>query len=125
MTKARGEKGRLGEELAARHLTVRGYRILARNFRVACGEIDIVAEDRGTLVFVEVKTRCGLEFGGPAEALTSRKQRQISRVALTYLSQRQLLSAPARFDVVTVLLAKGAEPRVELIANAFDLALPA
>ncbi len=122
MTKARGEKGRHGEDLAAQYLARQGYRIIQKNFRAPCGEIDIIAEDKGVWVFVEVKTRTGLGFGPPAESVTYRKRQQISKTALVYLSQQRLLNAPARFDVVAVLLIKGAEPQIELMKNAFDLA---
>ena len=122
MTKARGEKGRYGEDLAAKFLTRHGYRIIQLNYRASCGEVDIVAQDKDTLVFVEVKTRTGTGFGSPAEAVTHRKRQQISKTALVYLSQQRLLNEPARFDVVAVLLRKDAEPLIELIKNAFDLA---
>jgi len=121
MTKANNEKGRRGEDLAAQYLTRQGYRILTQNFRVACGEVDIIAQDRDSLVFVEVKTRTGQGFGSPAEAVTYRKRQQISKTALVYLSQQGLLNQPARFDVVAILLRNNAEPHIELIRNAFDL----
>ncbi|MDD5758315.1 MAG: YraN family protein [Desulfobulbaceae bacterium] len=122
MTKARVEKGRQGEALAAQYLTRHGYQIIQKNFRVSCGEIDIIAHDKDALVFVEVKTRTGAGFGPPAEAVTCRKRQQISRTALVYLSQRRLLDVSARFDVVSVVLREGAEPQIELIKNAFELA---
>lgn len=121
MTKANNEKGRRGEELAAQYLTRQGYRILTQNFRVACGEVDIIAQDRDALVFVEVKTRTGHRFGSPAEAVTFRKRQQISKTALVYLSQQGLFNQPARFDVVAILLRNDAEPHIELIRNAFDM----
>lgn len=121
MTKANNEKGRRGEELAAQYLTRQGYRILTQNFRVACGEVDIIAQDRDSLVFVEVKTRTGPCFGSPAEAVTFRKRQQISKTALVYLSQQGLFNRPARFDVVAILLRNNAEPHIELIRNAFDM----
>ncbi len=121
MTKARGETGRQGEELAVQHLTRQGYRIIARNFRVSCGEVDIIAQDNGVLVFIEVKTRTGSGFGSPAESVTFRKRQQISKTALVYLGQHKLTDSPARFDVVSVSLIQGAEPRIEVIKNAFDL----
>ena len=122
MTKARGEKGRRGEELAVQYLARHGYRIIQQNYRASCGEVDIIAKDKDALVFVEVKTRTGSGFGSPAEAVTYRKRQQISKTALVYLSQHRLLNEPARFDVVSVLLSKGAEPHIELITNAFELA---
>jgi putative endonuclease len=121
MTKTRGYTGRYGEELAARYLVRRGYRIVVQNYRVPCGEVDIIAQDGEVLVFVEVKTRTGQGFGAPAEAVTYRKRQQISKAALTYLGQQRLLDRPARFDVVSVLLGNGSEPQIEIIKNAFDL----
>lgn len=122
MTKARGDKGRRGEDLAAQYLARLGYRIIEQNYRAPCGEVDIIAKDQGTLVFVEVKTRTGVGFGTPAEAVTHRKRQQISKAALVYLSQQRLLTEAARFDVVSVLLRTGEDAQVELIKNAFDLA---
>lgn len=121
MTKARGEKGRRGEELAAEFLISQGYQVVTRNFRAPCGEIDIIAKDKGTLVFVEVKARSSLGYGLPAEAVTYRKQRQIAKAALVFLGQAGAMNRPARFDVVSVVLASGGPPRIELIKNAFDL----
>jgi len=117
----RGEKGRYGEELAAQFLLKQGYQVVARNYRAPCGEIDIIAQDAGTLVFIEVKTRSSLGYGLPAEAVTLRKQRQIAKAAWVFLDQAGAINRPARFDVVSVVLASGGPPRIELIKNAFDL----
>ena len=114
-------KGRYGEDLAAQYLARHGYRIILQNYRVPCGEVDIIAKDKEVLAFVEVKTRTGSGFGSPAEAVTYRKRQQISRTALVYLSQQGWLNEPARFDVVSVLFGPDIEPRIELIKNAFDL----
>lgn len=122
MTKTRLAKGRYGEELAAQYLIRQGYRILQKNFRVSCGEVDIIAQDKEVLAFVEVKTRAGTGFGLPAEAVTFRKRQQISRTALVYLSQNRLQNVSARFDVVSVMLRNDAEPQIEVIKNAFELA---
>lgn len=81
MTEARLQLGRQGEELAARHLEQRGFRIVARNYRTPIGELDIIARDRRHLLFVEIKTRRGMVFGAPAEAVGAHKQRQIVRAA--------------------------------------------
>jgi len=78
-------KGRIGEDLAASFLIKEGYKVLERNFRCAIGEIDIVALDKGTLTFVEVKTRSSGKFGLPEEAVTRRKQHQISKAAQFYI----------------------------------------
>jgi len=102
-----------------------GYKILYRNFRGRRGgEIDIVCRDRDTLVFVEVKTRAGEDFGRPIDAVDREKQIRISRGGLAWL---RLLDNPDilfRFDVVEVLLSDDAKPRLELIQNAFQLPKP-
>ncbi len=95
--------GAVYEEKACAFLKEKGLRIVEKNFRVRQGEIDIVARDRATLVFVEVKYRKNAAKGLPEEAVDFKKQRQISRVALFYLSLRRLpLSTPCRFDVVAI-----------------------
>ncbi len=110
--------GPLGEELAARFLKRKGYKILERNYRCPFGEVDIVALHRGTLVFVEVKTRKSLAFGHPAEAVDLRKQRRLQRIASCYLGQRRLGDIPVRFDVVALSLGENRE--FDLIQNAFS-----
>jgi putative endonuclease len=114
-----------GEKLACRFLRRNGYKILYRNFRGRSGgEIDIVCRERDTLVFVEVKTRTREDFGRPFDAVNRDKQKRISRGGLAWL---RLLDDPDilfRFDVVEVILAKEAEPRLELLRNAFELSEP-
>ncbi len=113
--------GRQGEELAGRFLARQGYRLLARNYRTRLGEIDIVAEEGRTVVFVEVKTRRAHDCGHPAEAVTPAKCRQISKAALQFLGETGREGQEARFDVVAVTLPLAAPPEIELIRNAFDL----
>jgi putative endonuclease len=120
MTRNRLALGKKGEELAAAKLTAMKYRILERNYRCPLGEMDIIAREKGSLVFVEVKTRATRDFGGPAAAVHEKKQRQLSRVALLYLNHKKIRGVPARFDVVAVDLS-GFEPKIEVIQNAFDL----
>ena len=120
MTQERLSLGKKGEDLAIAQLRALRYKIIERNFKCALGEIDIIAQEKDTLVFVEVKTRRTEDFGGPAAAVNQRKQRQLSRVALTYLNQKKLAEMPARFDVVAVELIPPA-PRIEVIRNAFEL----
>jgi putative endonuclease len=121
LSEKRGILGRTGEDLAAAFLQKAGYTILIRNYRQKCGEIDIIAEVKGTLVFVEVKTRNSMSYGSPFAAVTKQKQRQISRVAQDYLARHRLFDWPARFDVVSILMDKDRPPVIELLANAFDL----
>ena len=117
--------GTRGERLAARHLRRRGFKILYRNFRGRQGgEIDLICRDGDTLVFVEVKTRTREDFGRPLEAVNRQKQRRLSLGGLAWL---RLLGNPDilfRFDVVEVMMAEAAPPRIELIRNAFQLAEP-
>ena len=110
--------GRRGEEIAARHLRRCGYRILERNFRAAGAEIDLVAADRETFVFVEVKTRSSAEFGTPAEAVDARKAERIHRAAGIYLKRIHGAERPTRFDVVAIIGA-GRARRLELLKDAF------
>ncbi len=94
--------GQRGEAAAARYLKRRGYKIVARSDRAARGELDLVAVDGRTVVFVEVKTRQSQEAGNPGEAVGRDKQRRITRLALSYLKRHDLLGYPTRFDVVAV-----------------------
>jgi putative endonuclease len=112
----------------ARFLKKRGYRIRERNYRVRLGEIDIIAEQGADLVFIEVKTRSDTIFGSPLESVTISKQRQLSKVALEYISKHNCHNRPARFDVVGVTFEKAnskqlRDARIELVQNAFDLCL--
>ena len=113
--------GMAGEELAADYLLARGYAILARNFRCRGGEVDIVARDGATLVFIGVKTRRSAAFGLPQLAVTRFKQRQIAKAAQTWLAKNRKFGVAARFDVLTVLLHPNAPAVFEHIPNAFDL----
>jgi putative endonuclease len=120
------ELGVRGESLAVAHLKRLGYRIIEQNYRVRQGEIDIIAEQAGTLVFIEVKTRTDSCFGPPFESITATKQKHLSKVALEYMSRYNCHDRPARFDVVGVQIGKKdsrktSDVSVELVRNAFDL----
>lgn len=97
-----------------------GYRIVETNCRLPGGELDIIAKDGGTLVFVEVKTAATEEFGRPEEWVDARKQKKLERLAMTYLARQGSMDVPCRFDVVAVYLT-GKIPRVRVIRNAFEL----
>ena len=118
---ARQSLGKLGEDLACAEIARRGYAILARRYRTRVGEIDIVARDGDVIVFIEVKTRTGDQFGGGAEAVTGWKQRRITQMAVDYLARHRLHDRPCRFDVIVVDLT-GESARVEVYAHAFDAA---
>ena len=116
------ELGRKGESTAVKLLEESGYRILDRNVRARFGEIDIVAREGETLCFVEIKTRTGLKFGWPEEAVHFKKRWQLGRLASWYLQAHRLDSVPVRFDVVSILLdSDGLPARTRLIKSAFDL----
>lgn len=121
MGKKRQQFGKEGEALAARHLKKNGYKILERNYRTKLGEIDIIARDRDTLVFVEVKAKRSDRFGGPKEAVTFKKQQKISRIALLYLNETNQNNIKARFDVVAILSSEDGTS-IEIVKNAFELA---
>jgi putative endonuclease len=120
MINARQVLGRLGEEVAERFLRKKGYKLVARNYRCAAGEVDLIVLDRRVIVFVEVKTRSGDRFGTPFEAVEVRKQRKMMRAAQFFLTEKGLHQRDARFDVVGISWPSG-KPTVEHIENAFEL----
>jgi len=111
-------RGDAGEDLACAHLQARGMKVLARNYRCRSGEIDVVAQDGGTLVFVEVKERRGDSHGSAVEAVTAEKRRRVVRAARVYAATHGLSESPIRFDVLAIdWSAEG--PRVRHDAGAF------
>lgn len=116
---ARQSLGRLGEELARRHLETQGYRILASNYRCQAGEVDLIAQDGECLVFVEVRLRRGDEWGTPEESVTRAKQARLVQVAETYLAERENWDADWRIDVVALELdRRGVLQRLEVVRDA-------
>ncbi|MBW1758807.1 MAG: YraN family protein [Deltaproteobacteria bacterium] len=113
--------GRKSESIAADRLKKQGYSILELNYRTKLGEIDIIAKDKDTIVFVEVKARKSNSFGNPKFAVTYKKQKKISMVALYYLKSTKQSNSKARFDVVSIIAGKGSLG-LEIIKNAFELA---
>lgn len=111
--------GRSGEDRAAKHLAGQGYTILERNYRFPQGELDVIALDGETLVFVEVKTRTSNAYGAPELAVDRRKQERMIKAALGYLKYKKLHQMPCRFDVVAISGADGG--KVEHIRNAFEM----
>ncbi|MBY6367350.1 YraN family protein [Rhodococcoides corynebacterioides] len=111
--------GRLGEDAAATFLTAVGLDVVTRNWRSRHGEIDIVAADGDTVVFVEVKTRSGTAFGTPAEAVTPAKAARLHRLAGLWLAERAGPWVPVRFDIVEVIVTDGADPRITHLPGAF------
>ncbi len=108
------QTGQAGEEQAALFLQQKGYQIVARNFRIPQGELDLVATTHKTLVFVEVKTRSYEAFGGPLAAVTPAKQKRLLLAALEYIKMKSPKFDSIRFDVVCVL-----PNGIEHIENAF------
>ncbi len=119
MTQERQAFGKEGENIAVGELERRGYEILARRYRTRHGEIDIVATDEGTIVFVEVKARATAEFGTAAEAVTTHKQRRLAAMATDYLARHRLTERPCRFDVVAID-GLGADMVITVYPGAFD-----
>ena len=119
MSYARQALGKHGEDLACGELERRGYAILTRRYRRRGGEIDIIARDGETIVFVEVKTREDLAFGGGADAIPAFKRRRMVQIAEDYLARHHRGDCRCRFDVVSIEITSGA-PVFELYQNAFD-----
>jgi putative endonuclease len=111
--------GQKGEGLAVEFLRQQGYKIIQRNYRTFIGEIDIIALDQDTLVFIEVKARESITYGHPFEAVHRYKRRKISNVAQLYLKKLKTIP-PCRFDVVSVYRVQG-DPQIELIKDAFEV----
>ena len=112
--------GKLGEDEALDFLVKNGYKIIARNYRTRLGEVDIIASDRDTFCFVEVKARRSCIRGTPAEAVSRKKENQISKAALHFIKDKGLWGKKARFDVVSVIYS-GGMVKLDLIKNAFEL----
>lgn len=115
--------GQTGEDAAERYLKEKGYRILERNYRLKMGEVDIIALDRDTVVFVEVKTRRGISHGTPAEAVNLRKQRRIVKAATAYIIGKKLVDVSCRFDIISIIVAGdggGTSPGIDHIVSAFE-----
>ena len=120
MPSARDELGRRGEDEAVGHLKSLGYRIVGRRERILRGDIDIVALDGRTVVFVEVRSRTDTAHGHPAETVGRLKQRRISDLAAAYIRRHKLEDCSVRIDVVAVTFPPGEKPVVEHYQNAFD-----
>ena len=117
----RQEVGKLGEKAAQKFLKKRGYRVRETGFRCRRGEIDIIAQKKDCLVFVEVRTKSNLDFGTPEESITQAKKEKIIACALTYTTTHQKLPSLWRIDVVAIELNdKGKPKRIELIENAIE-----
>jgi putative endonuclease len=113
--------GQNGEDRAAYFLEQRKYKIIKRNYRTQLGEIDIIAWDKDTLCFIEVKTRRSLAQGLPKEAVSLRKQHQITKAALCFIKDQRIFDKKMRFDVVTIDNTLPDMKQIEIIPNAFEV----
>jgi putative endonuclease len=111
--------GRCGEEAALHYLERKKFRIVAQRFRLYRGEIDIIAYDKATLVFVEVKTRRSREFYSPEESVTPTKQKQIRKIAKGFLTLHKIMEVECRFDVLSLIKANKGEYIIQHFKNAF------
>jgi putative endonuclease len=112
--------GSEGEDLAAKFLKKKGYAVISRNYKTSIGEIDIVAKDGDTTVFIEVKTRANDAFGYPFEAVNQSKRRKLKNLALLYL-KKERQDFPVRFDVISISRAHDHETSIEHIIDAFEV----
>ena len=119
-TDPRHDLGARGEAAAVKALRRAGYKIRDRNYHTRWGEVDVIAEQRGVLAFVEVKTRTTSRHGSPAEAVTPRKQERLHRAAQLYLYEHKLQDRLCRFDIVSIVWPEGArKPEVTILPDAF------
>jgi putative endonuclease len=111
--------GNKGEDLACSYLEEIGLEIIERNYQFGHGEIDIIAKDGNTLVFIEVKYRKNFSFGPPELAVPKHKQQQVRKVAETYLWEKNISNQSCRIDVIAITQLKGKTPEISHIKNAF------
>lgn len=112
--------GKEGEDIAAKYLTEKGFNIIARNYHYSTkGEIDIIANDKNQLVFIEVKSRINLEFGEPEYAINPKKIKQIKKMAELYLFDKEIEEVDCRFDIVAIILGDSKNPKINHYENAF------
>lgn len=121
MTFARIDSGKKGEELAVSFLKKQGFRIIARNYKIRLGEIDIIGKDKDCISFIEVRSTNSRIFEGPEYTIDRRKQGQIAKAALSYIKRYGLEDKDCRFDVICIEGVDSASPNIRLIKNAFDL----
>jgi putative endonuclease len=118
----RKEIGFEGEQIAAKYLKRKGYKIIQKNYRCKLGEIDIIAEQNKTIIFVEVRTKHTEKLGLPQYSVNSAKMGQISKAALWYIKEKKITDQACRFDVIAITFpSKSDEPKIEHIENAFEL----
>ena len=121
MTKTRIDLGSKAEDAATAFLKQKGYQIVERNVKTLFGEIDIIAKEKGTICFVEVRSRSSTGIIHPFESITHAKRQKLRHLALGYLQEHELLNADARFDVVAVIPKENGQFEIELIKDAFSM----
>ena len=121
MGKGRQALGKWGEEKACEYITRIGYRVLEANYRCYVGEVDLIAEHGGTIVFIEVKTRRTTDYGAPAEAVNYRKQEKYFKLAVCYINEKHLADSSCRFDIIEILAPPHGEAIINHIPNAFQV----
>jgi putative endonuclease len=114
----RKQVGNKGESLAEDYIKRKGYKIIQRNYRCRLGEIDIIAKDDDTIVFIEVRTKQNENFGSPQDSVTSTKINKISKTALRFIQEKNLSGYSYRFDFIAITFSQG-KPNIEHIENAF------
>ena len=119
MRESTKDVGQEGEDIAFSYIRQQGYRVVDRNYRCPYGEVDLIAKDGETFVFIEVKSRQSTLFGQPEEAVDFKKRKKLSTVALWYLEEKKINDYRARFDVISILLSKQ-PPEIKLFRDAFD-----
>jgi len=124
MQRSKKQIGDKGEDIAFDFLINKGYEVIQRNYRCRFGEIDIIAEHNGIIIFIEVKTRHTASFGMPQEAITHSKIQKISKTAVLYVQEKNLIDQACRFDVIAITYPKySLEPDILHIENAFELSI--
>ena len=113
------ELGRYGEQLAAQYLEKRGYKVISRNYHTRYGELDIVCQKQGEIIFVEVKTRKTRLYGSPEESITYKKMQNMKKAALKYLHHYPAAFKGLRFDVVSIFIDDQGKENINHIENAF------
>lgn len=111
--------GKEGEDIAADFLKKKGFRIVEKNYRSIFGEIDLIVQDKGTIVFVEVKTRSDISFAYPFEAVNPKKREKIRKTALCFMKKMKQ-EVPARFDILSICVRDGKQ-EIEHIQDAFEV----
>jgi putative endonuclease len=113
------DKGKIGEDIAVKFLSRKGYKILKRNYRYGHGEIDIIAMDKDVLIFVEVRMKLSDKFGSPEDSVTIKKREQLKKIASAFIQMNEVNFSECRFDVIGITFKDG-EFNINHIENAFQ-----